>query len=59
VEKPKILLRSWAPGFSYVSMGNYIFEREALEEALIEDAGPQSTHDFGKDIFPRIFACVA
>lgn len=57
VEKPKNPPQiPGRPGFSYVSMGNYIFEREALEEALIEDArDPSSTHDFGKDILPRIF----
>jgi glucose-1-phosphate adenylyltransferase len=43
------------PGFSYVSMGNYIFERETLEEALIEDSQSEgSSHDFGKDILPRL-----
>lgn len=42
------------PGFSYVSMGNYIFEREILEKTVIEDAhDPGSSHDFGKDIFPK------
>lgn len=41
------------PGLTYVSMGNYIFERETLEEALIDDArSEQSHHDFGKDIIP-------
>jgi len=51
------------PGFTYVSMGNYVFEREILERVLVEDAQrPGSAHDFGKDIFPawldscRIFA---
>ncbi len=44
------------PGFSYVSMGNYIFEREILERALIEDSRTvNSSHDFGKDILPRLF----
>lgn len=43
------------PGYCYVSMGNYIFEREALEEAVIEDArSPSSSHDFGKDVLPSL-----
>lgn len=42
------------PGYTYVSMGNYIFERECLERTLIADANnPSSSHDFGKDIFPE------
>ncbi len=42
------------PGFSYVSMGNYIFEREILEESLIEDALLPTSHDFGRDIIPKL-----
>nr|WP_321500710.1 glucose-1-phosphate adenylyltransferase [uncultured Dethiosulfovibrio sp.] len=43
------------PGWSYVSMGNYVFERETLEGALLEDASMQQTsHDFGRDIIPRL-----
>ncbi|MDD3513098.1 MAG: sugar phosphate nucleotidyltransferase, partial [Synergistaceae bacterium] len=42
------------PGFSYVSMGNYIFEREILEESLIEDAHLPTSHDFGRDINPKL-----
>lgn len=42
------------PGFSYVSMGNYVFEREILEECVVNDAHDQeSDHDFGRDIFPK------
>jgi glucose-1-phosphate adenylyltransferase len=44
------------PGYSYVSMGNYIFEREILEEAVIEDArDPSSNHDFGKNVLPALW----
>ncbi len=39
-------------GFTYVSMGNYIFEREILEESLIEDALLPTSHDFGRISFP-------
>ncbi|KHA59698.1 glucose-1-phosphate adenylyltransferase [Vibrio variabilis] len=40
---------------SLVSMGIYIFERETLQEALLEDAQNEaSSHDFGKDIIPTL-----
>jgi glucose-1-phosphate adenylyltransferase len=36
-----------------VSMGNYVFSRELLEEALEADAAlTSSSHDFGKDVIP-------
>jgi len=45
-----------SPGYSYVSMGNYIFSRETLEEAILTDSTRKdSTHDFGKDILPKIY----
>jgi glucose-1-phosphate adenylyltransferase len=45
------------PGWSLVSMGNYIFRRDVLERVLSDD-GPNgsSKHDFGKDIIPRLVA---
>ncbi len=50
-EKPSQPQSTWA------SMGVYCFNREALIETLQEDAslGEASSHDFGKDIVPRIF----
>ena len=43
------------PSRALVSMGNYFFRREALIEALAEDAHLEgSAHDFGKDIIPRL-----
>jgi len=43
------------PGFTYVSMGNYIFEREALEESVLDDAqNENSSHDFGRDVLPLL-----
>lgn len=55
VEKPEIPPEiPGKPGFSYVSMGNYIFEREILEESLIEDAALPTSHDFGRDIIPKL-----
>lgn len=45
------------PKSTWVSMGIYCFNRDILIEALQEDAslGAASSHDFGKDIVPRIF----
>ena len=37
------------------SMGNYIFNREALVDWLTEDASRESAHDFGNDILPSRF----
>ncbi|HEX3759634.1 MAG TPA: glucose-1-phosphate adenylyltransferase [Kofleriaceae bacterium] len=43
------------PGWSLVSMGNYIFRRDVLERVLVEDGGTSSSrHDFGRDIIPRL-----
>ncbi|MHC4667669.1 MAG: glucose-1-phosphate adenylyltransferase [Planctomycetota bacterium] len=45
------------PERCHASMGNYIFDREVLIEVLEEDAAdPASTHDFGRDILPRMVA---
>src|SRR5262245_23369239 len=38
-------------------MGVYLFDRRALIDWLIEDAAmPESSHDFGKDLLPRLVA---
>lgn len=44
------------PGWCLGSMGIYIFETAELIRRLKEDAelGPESSHDFGKDIIPRM-----
>jgi len=43
-------------GQALVSMGNYIFDPKVLVEELEADAADEnSTHDFGKDILPKIF----
>jgi glucose-1-phosphate adenylyltransferase len=43
------------PDFVYASMGNYLFSSEALLRELSRDAeDPSSSHDFGRDILPRI-----
>ncbi|MDR2527956.1 MAG: glucose-1-phosphate adenylyltransferase [Synergistaceae bacterium] len=42
------------PGFCYASMGNYIFDRHILEEALVQDSQQPTSHDFGRDIIPGL-----
>jgi glucose-1-phosphate adenylyltransferase len=43
------------PDFALVSMGNYVFEANALYSELERDATTQlSHHDFGKDIIPYL-----
>ena len=44
------------PDEAFASMGNYLFNKAVLIELLYEDAADvESSHDFGKDILPRIF----
>ena len=46
-----------SPHECFASMGNYIFSREALVNALIEDASdPASIHDMGTNIIPMLTA---
>lgn len=43
------------PGFCLASMGNYIFETDALVAELHRDAADEgSSHDFGRDILPAM-----
>ncbi|MBI3989189.1 MAG: glucose-1-phosphate adenylyltransferase [candidate division NC10 bacterium] len=43
------------PDRALVSMGNYLFETELLLKVLEDDASnAQSSHDFGRDILPRM-----
>lgn len=44
------------PGFCYVSMGNYVFDRTILEDALVADAQQPTSHDFGRDVIPGLVA---
>lgn len=42
-----------SPGEVLASMGNYVFNADALREAVIQDAdNPDSKHDMGGDIIP-------
>jgi glucose-1-phosphate adenylyltransferase len=43
------------PDLALASMGIYVFNTDYLAEVLREDAAdPNSSHDFGKDIIPRL-----
>lgn len=45
------------PECALASMGIYVFSMEVLKQALISDQNnPDSSHDFGKDILPRLIA---
>ena len=45
------------PDQVFASMGNYLFSTRTLLKALHEDAAdPASTHDFGRDILPKLVA---
>jgi glucose-1-phosphate adenylyltransferase len=46
----------WSPGFSLASMGVYIFDIELLIAALTRDAEEETSHDFGKDVIPKLVA---
>jgi glucose-1-phosphate adenylyltransferase len=44
-----------APGAAYVSMGNYLFDRDVLVDALSKDAvSDRSGHSMGGDIIPML-----
>jgi glucose-1-phosphate adenylyltransferase len=44
------------PNMALVSMGNYIFNKKFLIRELFNDASLNaSSHDFGKDVLPKIF----
>jgi glucose-1-phosphate adenylyltransferase len=42
------------PDKALVSMGIYVFNTDQLVRAVIEDARKNSTHDFGRDIVPKL-----
>jgi glucose-1-phosphate adenylyltransferase len=42
------------PAHALVSMGNYIFSRQALVDALLADARRSTDHDFGRSIIPEL-----
>ena len=42
------------PTQAFVSMGIYLFRSEVIREHLAEDAGKDTSHDFGRNIVPRM-----
>lgn len=42
------------PGKALVSMGVYVFQTDLLMRACQDDANRMSSHDFGKDVIPRL-----
>jgi glucose-1-phosphate adenylyltransferase len=42
------------PTRALVSMGNYLFSRQALVDALLVDARRSTEHDFGRSIIPEL-----
>lgn len=42
------------PKSSLISMGIYVFNRQALIDALVQDSRRDTTHDFGRDIVPAM-----
>ena len=56
-EKPKVdpVTIPGDPSRCLVSMGNYLFKRQVLEDALIRESRQEDTrHDFGHNIIPRL-----
>src|SRR5881409_903227 len=55
VEKPKQPpVMPGDPDRALVSMGNYLFSRQALTDALLADARRSTDHDFGRSIIPEL-----
>ena len=42
------------PGRALVSMGNYLFSRQPLVDAVLADARRSTDHDFGRSIIPEM-----
>jgi glucose-1-phosphate adenylyltransferase len=44
------------PGYCLASMGNYVFDADALVDEVRRDAEAETSHDFGKNIVPTMVA---
>ena len=56
-EKPELARPSpWNPGYCLGSMGIYIFDTDVLVRELIRDSEERTSHDFGKDVIPKLVA---
>ncbi|MBN2307950.1 MAG: glucose-1-phosphate adenylyltransferase [Candidatus Hydrogenedentes bacterium] len=51
-ERPKPL--PGRPDAAFVSMGVYLFDTQVLKDACQDDADRMTSHDFAKDIIPRL-----
>jgi len=51
-EKPKPFPGN--PDVALASMGIYVFNMDVLKQAVEEDAERSTSHDFGKDVIPRL-----
>ena len=51
-EQPKSMPDN--PERALASMGNYLFSRQALVDALVDDARRSTDHDFGRSIIPEL-----
>ena len=59
-EKPETpVATAWNPGCCLGSMGVYIFDTDLLVRELVKDAEEPTSHDFGKDIIPKLVAAGA
>lgn len=54
VEKPRNPARIPGRNDCWVNMGVYLFETDVLIDAVRKDAATRSSHDFGRDILPRL-----
>jgi len=56
-EKPETApLTPWNPDYCLGSMGVYIFDFDVLRRELLRDAEEDTSHDFGRDIIPKLVA---
>ena len=54
-EKPEVATPTpWNREFCLGSMGVYIFDTDLLVRELVRDADESTSHDFGKDIIPKL-----
>ena len=59
-EKPEAAVpTAWNPGYCLGSMGVYIFDTDLLVRELVRDAEEPTSHDFGKDVIPKLVAAGA
>lgn len=42
------------PSHAFVSMGIYLFKSDVIRDHLVEDAKLETSHDFGRNIIPRM-----